>query len=238
MSSARSSATVRLDLGVVDVAVRRSLRTRTERIALEPGTAPQAALASVLATSALLRPGSSLTLRVILETSRVVYVPARDSAPRVAAGLRETAGCGVELTAELREGLARALGRRWVNGPATLELGPLVRADVARAARPLSTDGRGVVVDRSDAAVTVLVIGASGLVWARSVPAADPGLAVRLLIDRARGLLGPGGRLSWWGLSDVASQGDAAAQRRHAREFEAAAAAELDGVPSLQEARV
>ena len=227
MQASLPVATVRLDVGVVDVTARRLLRVHGQRIAVEPETTPDVALAHTLRSSSLLRPGRAVTTRVLLETPQVVY-GAVDSGGR---SHRPNA----TVPTALRDGLIRAVARRRVRGPATLELAPLARAQEARDSfGDLEHNGLGVIVDRSNAAVSILVVGLSGLVWARSVPADDPGLAARLLIDRARGLLGSRVELRWWRLHDVASDEDERTASRAAREFSAAAAAELDGVPMLQ----
>ncbi len=217
-------ALIRVDRGVIEVDVRRSLRSRNERREVGTGVAPDAALAQVFATSKLLRAGRAARTRVIIETSQVVYV----AKPR---GIGAHSGAAV-LSDELGEGLVRAIACRRIRGPATLELGPLARVDEVRTSfGDLRAGGVGVVIDRSNAAVTVLVIGESGVLWARSVPSEDACLAVRLLINRAFGMLHITQRARWWRLHDVASHADPRAMLRDASEFAAATASELDGVP-------
>jgi hypothetical protein len=216
---------------VVDIDTRRDLRSRTERIRIEPDTAPDAALARAFATSPLLRPGRSTHTRELVETSRVIY----DLRPHGG----EDDGCRVGgekvaaiLPPDLRAGLLGAVAQRRVRGPATLELGPLARAEAVRTSFGALAHGQvGVIADRSDAAVTVLVVGVSGLLWARSVPSDDAALAVRLLIDRACGMLALSEQPRWWRLHDVATHEDERAMVRGASEFAAATASELDGVP-------
>ncbi len=215
---------MRVDRGVIDIDARRSLRSRAERIDVAEDCPADVALARALATSPLLRPGRSTHTRVLLETSSVVYTlqASGDGGGKVAAMLPE----------DLHAEFVIAVARRRVRGPATLELGPLARAETVRASFGALASGQvGVIADRSNAAVTVLVVGAAGLLWARSVPAGDAALAVRLLIDRACGMLALCERPRWWRLHDVAVHEDERSTLRHASEFAAATASELDGVP-------
>jgi hypothetical protein len=220
-------ATVRVDRDAVDVTARRRFRTATERIPIAPGRAAHDSLAHVLATSPLLPGGRNVRLRVVLETPRTIFAEGGggDADHRVRP----------VLPSDLLDAVEAAIARRRVRGRATLELGPLVRADVlVGACLRSSFDGLGAVVDRSDAAVTVLLIGPTGLAWGRAAPVDDPVLAARLLIDRARSQVPNADALRWWCLHDVASSEGADAARR-AREFEAAVASELEGTPLLGE---
>jgi len=220
--ASRSLTTVRVDVGVIEVESRRALRTRSERIPVPPDRPADATLTDAFATSRLLRPGRSTHTRVLLETSSVVYATARS-------GIQDGSNT---LPDGLRDGLVRAVQRRRVRGPATVELGPLARAEAARPTFGDLTRGRvGVIADRSNAAVTVLVVGRAGLLWGRSVPPEDTVLAVRLLIDRANGMLQLRRTPSWWCLHDVATDEDARITLRRRSEFAAATASELDGVP-------
>jgi len=219
----RSLATVRVDDGVAEVHAARFLRSVTQRTSVPRGTPPETALRQVLESSALLRTGRNVRMRVLVETPRTIFTidPTRSARPTARAVVPD----------DLLAGLERAIVRRRTRGPASLELGPLVRAeragpDVAR----LDPNGVGVIVDRSDAAVTVLLIAASGLLWGRSAPAREPALAARLLLDRARGQLAVGSEVRWWRLHDVASD-DASDDRRIRSEFSAAASSELEGTP-------
>jgi hypothetical protein len=221
MRNQRSLATVRVDDGLVDVDAARFLRSGTERTTVPRGTPPEDALHQVLQSSTLLRTGRHLRMRVLIETPRTIFAtdPTRSARPAARAVVPD----------DLLAGLERAIVRRRTRGPASLELGPLARAerawpDVVR----LDPSGVGAIVDRSDAAVTVLLIGASGLLWGRSAPAREPALAVRLLLDRARGQLAVGSEVRWWRLHDVASD-EASDVRRARSEFSAAASFELDG---------
>jgi len=224
MSASGARATVRVDRGVVEIAAQRGIRSRGERIDVPVDAAPDRALAHAFATSKLLRAGRSARTRVLVETARVVYAPD--------ANRREGRSGSATIEEEIGEGLVRAVSLRRIRGPATLELGPLSRAEAARATfGDLSRGGMGVIADRSNAAVTVLVVGPSRIVWARSVPPDDAALAVRLLVHRAFGMLHLRERPRWWRLHDVATSADPRAALRDASEFAAAAASELDGVP-------
>jgi len=220
-------ATVRVDRDAVDVTARRRFRTATQHMPIEPGRAAHTALAHVLAASPLLPAGRHVRLRVVLETPRTIFAQAAsDGADDRVRPV---------LPPDLLDDVEAAIARRRVRGPATLELGPLVRADALGDAslRPASDDF-GAIVDRSDAAVTVLLIGATGLAWGRAAPVDDPALAARLLIDRARSQLPHANALRWWRLHDVASSDGADAARR-AHEFEAAVASEFEGTPMFGE---
>jgi len=229
MSPSKSPlATVRIDRGAVHVSARRWVHPRSERHAVSIDASPGEALQHAFAASSLLRPGRALRTLVLLESPQVTFSPT--------SGPSAEKAWSITLPSGVREGLLAALGRRHVRGPATLEFGPLARADASLAFHPnLPVDDVGIVVDRSSAAVTVLVISSFGLAWARSVPAEDPALAARLLIDRACGLIPRGASIRWWRLHDVATTDDARSGQRQRREFEAAAAVELEGVPLLQE---
>jgi hypothetical protein len=220
-------ATVRVDRDAVDVTARRRFRTATERIPIAPGRAVHDSLVHVLTTSPLLPAGRHVRLRVVLETPRAIF----------AQGVSDDSDDRARpvLPSDVLDVVEAAITRRRVRGPATLELGPLVRADVLGDAslRP-ALDGFGAVVDRSDAAVTVLLIGPTGLAWGRAAPVDDPVLAARLLTDRARSQLPYPNALRWWRLHDVASSEGAGAARR-AREFEAAVASEFEGTPLFPE---
>jgi len=239
MTSSRSIATVRLDVGIVDITAPRALRTASERLHVAPGTQPGAALADALARSRLLRPGRVRHTRVLLETSRVLF--AAETGVVAGAVAEGGARCGLTLARpliavlpqDLQTALLGVLEHRRVSGPATVELGPLARAAAGLSPMDGTAAGTaaGLVIDRSNAAVTVLLLGKEGVLWGRSVPATDPLLAARLLIDRAQSLLPPAIGLRWWRISDVASHDDPRRVQRDAREFEAAAAAELEGVP-------
>jgi len=220
-----SSAIVRVDMGTVDISARRRLRERHERIVVDPDRGPVESLTHALATSQLLRPGRSLRTRVLLETARVIYG---------AGGMRRGPACTAALPSDLRAALQRAVDRRRVRGGATLEIAPLARAAAAHATcADAEADMRAIVVDRSHAAVTVLLLGASGLHWARSVPSDDPAVAVRLLVDRA--LQVAGAWPSWWRLHDVTGSVSVPApidfEVEASSPFAVAAARALDGVP-------
>jgi hypothetical protein len=220
-------ATVRIDAGVIEVRAPRHLRSFTERRVIAPTATPESALADALTSSPLLPAGRRLRTEVVLETSRITFA--------VTTGVDDAPKMRTALPRELLEGLERAIARRRVRGPATLELGPLVRADDAAAdahVNVASEDRIGIIVDRSRAAVTVLLVGPHGLLWGRSAPADEPVLAARLLIDRARGQLPDHGALCWWRLHDVTS-GDGSSDPRARRELAAAVSSEFDGIPLL-----
>jgi hypothetical protein len=224
MRAETTGTIVRVDRGVVEVDTKRSLRSHVERIDVPVDAGADTALAHAFATSRLLRPGRTTRTRVLVETARVVYSPD--------ARRREGRSGTATIAEDLCDGLIGAIAQRRVRGPASLELGPLSRAEAARTTfGDLSGGGVGIIADRSNAAVTVLVVGSSRIVWARSVPSDDACLAVRLLVHRAFGMLHLRERPRWWRLHDVATAADPRSVLRDASEFAAAAASELDGVP-------
>lgn len=194
MISVRTVATIRIDADLVEVTIERSpWRARTV-VLPGPRSAPEVALAEALLGTRSLRGGSSVRLRVVIETPNVVYSATHAEGDDVT----------VKLHADLLAALERVIGRRRTRGPATLELGPLVRAHRALACADRSSQGTGVIVDRSRSAVTVLVLDRGIPRWARSAPAERPIPALIALLERAAVEALAGGRIDWWALDDVA----------------------------------
>ena len=197
MRSLPSSVTVRVDAGIVEVTARRLRRSVSDRTVVDPRLEPGSALRQALETSPVLGSGRRTRLRVHLETERVVFRPDTN--------LGDERCVRPNLPADLLDGLEIALRRRRCRGPATLELGPLARAEATRPNWSGSpSEAVRLIVDRSNAAVSVMVLAETGLIWARAVPATDLDSAVPLLIARGRAFLSDRSRLIGWGLQDVA----------------------------------
>lgn len=195
MRSPSTVATIRIDADLVELTVERSPWRARNAILPSPRSAPEVALEEVLRGTRSLRGGSRVHLRVVIETPNVIY--------------SATCAEGEELTVKLHPDLLAALeeviGSRRTRGPATLELGPLARADrVLADVRPGSARTCA-IVDRSRSAVTVLVLDRGVLRWARSAPAERPLQALGALIERADAEFLRGERIDRWLIEDVAA---------------------------------
>jgi len=230
MTAPGAQADVRLDAGLVEIRTRWSRRERSERILVPPQMHPDVALTGALRRSRLLRPGRNFRTRILLETPHVIHVE------EPGAGRDVVTRC--VLPAELQDRLLAAAAHRRVRGPATLGLGPLARADAACHEVGIgmqAPDEVGVIIDRSNAAVTILLLSVAGLLWARSVPSDDPAIAVALLAARARDVLARDRRILWWRLHDVASCEDAAAAGLLIHEVESTVASVFGAVQRFAE---
>jgi hypothetical protein len=93
--------------------------------------------------------------------------------------------------------------------------------------------GRGFIVDRSAAAVTVMLIDGATIRWARGAPAHDPTEAAAMLLRRAAEVVNGAYGLHWWHLEDVAAPADERQQRRESRELEARCHALVGHLPRM-----
>jgi len=227
VSPPHDRASVRIDAGVTEIVAERWSRRREHHVWAPDGAGPEDALMTALEMTRFLRPGRFTKLRVILESSTVSYCPS-DHVPTLSRSFPDAVATRpARLPAPLLERLASVIAHRRVRGPATLEIGALVRADESLRDAPSRTSVPTqahapfeLVVDRSNAAVSVLVLGSHGLVWARSVPATDPCAALPILVRRARTDVGHGSRVRSWRLHDVARDPDGIVTARRRSEFE------------------
>lgn len=228
----RRNVDVRLDRDCVEVAGTVLGAARHERITIPDGSDPYEALETVLQTSRLLRPGRACRLEISIESPRIVY--RTPEAPDGTIGAAGGPGIEVEFPDGLLDVLVPILGRRRVHGTAGVMPGPGARAiRMMRARLEHGVTGRGLIIDRSSAAVTVLIVDPGAIPWARGGPADDPIRAVELLVDRAASIIAGRSRIDWWHLEDVASPDDARTRRRDASGFEAACHALVGNVPRI-----
>lgn len=221
---------VRIDRDVVEVSGRRLGRDVRELHPIVEPDDPYTVLERVLARSPLLRPGRACELGLIIESPRTIYrTPDGEGEERADVSTIEPV-----LPDLTRDVLDRIVARRRVHGVAWCSSGPprrvyeLLREHVHRG--PL---GRGVVVDRSSAAVTVLLLEGIDIRWARGAPGDDPVETAELLLRRAARTPVALAGMSWWHLEDVARPGDDRVRARIASEVEAACHALIGNLPRI-----
>lgn len=231
-SRKRRVVSLRLDRDRVEVTGTSLGRPRQERTSIPDGSDPYEAVETVLRTSRLLRPGRACKLDVVVESARTVY---RTVGEAVGTSWSEDSRhIEVVLPDGLVDVLIPILARRRVHGSTGVIPGPVVRAlRTMRSRLEAGTPGRGLIIDRSSAAVTVLIAGPAEIPWARGGPADDPVLSVELLVERAAGPISAGPRLDWWHLEDVARAGDGPDREREAKGFEAACHALVGHLPRI-----
>lgn len=228
--TARRKVLVRVDTDVVEVRGRRWGRRAEEQHPVGPGGTSADVLERTLRRSRLLAPGRRCELGVLLESPMIRYRDVRPGPDAPAAGTIPP----VELPEAVREVLEPLIARRRVHGPAWFAPGPAHRAIATiRARAAAGAIGRGVIVDRSSAAVTVLVVDSVRVAWARGGPGDAPAAVASLLLERAAETVEPHRRLEWWHLEDVARPGDGRERRRVASEVEARCHDLLGGLPRI-----
>ena len=228
----RRTVNVRLDRDCVEVSGIVLGASRHERTAIPDGSDPYEALETVLQKSRLLRAGRACRLDIDVESARMVYRTSEP--PDGGLGAGGGPGIDVEFPDGLLDVLVPILGRRRVHGTVGVRPGPAARAiRMMRARIEQGATGRGLIIDRSSAAITVLVLDPADIPWARGGPADDPILAVELLVDRAAGMIAGRSRIDWWHLADVASPEDVLTRRRDASGFEAACHALVGHLPRI-----
>jgi len=232
MSMRRREVTLRIDLDKVEVTGWTFGRHRQELTPVPEGGDPFEVVETVLATSPLLRPGRACDLSILVESERTVYrtIDGAEGEAQPMPGRR----IEVELPDGLIDVLVPVLARRRVHGPTSLIAGPIERALRTMEARVDDRAiGRGLIIDRSSAAVTVLLVDQAQIPWARGGPARDAVQALELLVGRAAGLASGRSRLDWWHLEDVATPADERTRRREKRGFEAACHALVGHLPRI-----
>lgn len=209
---------IRIDRDVVEVDGRRLGRTRSERWEVAETAEPFGVLESAVRASPLLRPGRACEIGISIESPRTLY--------RTVQGTGESRAEDGRFDVVLPDGvcdvLEPILARRRVHGRAWFAPGPAKRAVATiRARAAVGSIGRGLIVDRSSAAVTVLLIDGPTIRWARGASPGDAPDTAAVLLRRAGEVVNGAYGLNFWHLEDVARPADEARRRREQREFEA-----------------
>ena len=226
----RRSVRIRIDVDAVDVEGVRMGRPRAQRWDVPEEGDPFAVLERVLRRSELLRPGRACDVRVELESPRTRYRTVQGEGDERCG----PEGFDVLLPEVLRDVLQPILARRRVHGSAFLASGPAIRTFRSLRSRvDLGPIGRGLVVDRSSSAVTVLLVDGVDVRWARGAPAEDAPEVAAILLRRVAEVVAGSYGLNWWHLTDVASPADERRRRREAREFEARCHALVGHLPRM-----
>jgi hypothetical protein len=221
MALRRREVVLRIDRDCIEVQGVIRGRRRGERTSVGPGSDLFESLGMVLRTSRLLGPGRTCHLDVAVESARTVYRDVLDPEGKVLQ-LSER-GLQVDLPNEFVDRLIPVLAGRRTHGPTVLIAGPVLRAlGVLDLRVERGSSGRGLIIDRSCEAVTVLIIDEGKILWARGGPADDPMRAVELLVARAAHRMTHRARAAWWHLEDIASPDDDRRLRRESLAFEAA----------------
>jgi hypothetical protein len=228
MSALRRSVTIRLDRDVVEVSGR---RLGSDVIESHPVTSADDVfdvLERTLSRSRLLRAGRACEVGVLLESPRTLYRTVQGEGEDESRDGRFE----VVMPEVVSEILEPIIARRRVHGKAWFAAGPAIRAvDTMRRRAAVGPIGRGIIVDRSSAAVTVLLIDSTTIRWARGAPADDPTEVAAVLLRRVGEVVGGRYGLHWWHLEDVASPPDERDRRREARELEARCHAMIGYLP-------
>lgn len=222
--------TVRIDRDAVEVTGVRLRGPVAERYSVASGADPYDVLETALATSRLLRPGRACEIGVHLESAATLYRTVQGEGE-----CRSDDGTfQIVLPDAVGDVLEPVLARRRVHGRAWFAAGPAARAvETMRARNRTGGIGRGFIIDRSSAAVTVLLIDGATVRWARGAPADDPTEAAAHLLRRAGEVVNGAYGLHFWHLEDVASPDDVRQGRRQARELEARCHALVGHLPRM-----
>ncbi len=230
MRAQQRRVTIRIDSDCVEVRGSRFGRAAHELRPVEEGGDAYAVLEDVLRTSPLLRAGRSCEVGVLLESPRTLYrTELGDGASPAQDG-----GFVVVLPEVVRDVIDPILARRRVHGGGWFAAAPAIRAVEMMGRRAAAGElGRGIIVDRSSAAVTVLLVDGATIRWARGAPADDPATVAAVLLRRVGEAIDGRFGVHWWHLEDVAHPGDARARRRLAREVEARCHAVIGSIPRM-----
>ena len=207
---------VRIDEDVIEVSGHHHGRGAQELHRVVDGEDRFDVLDRTIRSSRLLRPGRACDLGVLVESSQILYPVTDDE-------------CGSEngrvtavLPAMVGEVLEPIVARRRVHGAAWFAAGPVLRAvDTLERRSGAHPGGRGIIVDRSSAAVTVLLVDATRIRWARGAPPGEPADVAAVLLRRLGEVIGGRYGINWWHLEDVARPSDERRGRREYRGLEA-----------------
>lgn len=221
---------IRIDRDAVEVRGQGLRGPSTERYGVEQDADPYDVLDDALSSSRLLRPGRKCEVGVLLESSATLYRTVQGEGEH-----RSDDGTfQVVLPEVVRDVLEPVLARRRVHGRAWFAAGPAVRAvETMRARNQAGGIGRGFIIDRSSAAVTVMLIDGATVRWARGAASDDPTDAAAHLLRRAGEVVNGAYGLHFWHLEDVASPDDERRRRREARELEARCHALVGHLPRM-----
>lgn len=225
---------IRVDGDAVHVLGERFGHERMERWTVGEGEDPLGVLERVLGSSRLLRPGRACEVGLEIESTRTLYRVVEGESGGAGEGTGVPHGVRPVLPRVIREALEPILARRRVHGPAWFSAGPALRAIERLQAPALSGGaGRGLLIDRSSTAVTVLVVEGTAISWGRGAPALEAPAVAAHLLRRAAAAVRGGGGVQWWHLIDVCRPVDEQRRRREAREFADRCEELLGDVPRL-----
>lgn len=221
---------IRVDSDAVEVSGSRLRGPFVERYGVDAGSEPFGVVEDALASSRLLRPGRPCEIGVHLESAATLYRTVQgDGEHRSADGAFR-----VVLPEVVSEVLEQVLARRRVHGRAWFSAGPASRAvETLRRRARSGRIGRGFIIDRSSAAVTVMLVDGPTVRWARGAPADEPSEAAAQLLRRAGEVVNGAYGLHFWHLEDVASPDDDRRRRRESRELEARCHALVGHLPRM-----
>lgn len=226
----RRKVIIRVDSDAVEVRGQRMSGPALERYGVEQDADPFEALETALRSSRLLRPGRPCEIGLHLESAATRYRTVQGEGEHRS----EDGTFQVVLPEVVREVLEPVLARRRVHGRAWFAAGPAARAvETMQARNRAGGIGRGFIIDRSSAAVTVLLIDGATVRWARGAPADHPTEAAAHLLRRAGEVVNGAYGLHFWRLEDVASPDDERRRRREAREVEARCHALIGHLPRM-----
>lgn len=230
MARLRRKVLVRLDTDAVEVRGERVRGPRTEHYPVPDGSDRFEVLERVIATSPLLRPGRACEVGIQLESAQTRYLTVQGEGSSRSEDGRFT----IVLPEVTREVLEPILARRRVHGTAWFAAGPAARAAATISERAkVGGVGRGIIVDRSSSAVTVLLIDGGTVRWARGAPAHEATEAAAHLLRRVVQVVDGAYGLHFWHLEDVAAPADHRRRNREAREFEARCHALIGHLPRM-----
>lgn len=221
---------IRIDRDAVEVRGERLRGPVSERYGVEQDADSYEVLERALRSSRLLRPGRACEIGVHLESATTLYRTVQGEGEHRS----EDGTFEVVLPEVVREVLEPVLARRRVHGRAWFAAGPAARAaETLRARNRAGGIGRGFIIDRSSAAVTVMLIDGATVRWARGAPADEPTEAAAHLLRRASEVVNGAYGLHFWHLEDVAWPDDERRRRREARELEARCHALIGHLPRM-----
>jgi len=228
MRTLRRRVRIRIDADVVELDGRQRGRTIRELHRIPEDSDHLDVLERTIRSSRLLQPGRRCELGVLVESPHILY-PVTEDGPGV-----EDGRVAVVLPEMVIAALEPIVARRRAHGPAWFASGPALRAvETIERRASVGPIGRGIIVDRSSAAVTVLLVDSASIRWARGAPAGDPADVAAVLLRRLGEVIGGRYGIHWWHLEDVASPLDERQRRREHRGLEARCHALIGYLPRM-----